>query len=424
MVGAGFDVGALIAPVRTHPQLGLFVHGVGANLHLQHLALRAEHGGVQRAVAIFLGVGDVVVELLGNVPPQGVHDTQGGVAVAHLRHQHAYCAHVVDLAELQALALHLAPDRIDVFRPAADVGLDAGGFQLLAQMGHGVVDVLFTIETALVQQLGDLLVLLRLQVAEGQILQFPLDMTDPEAVSQRRVDVEHLARHALTLLFVGFLDRANGAGTLGQFDQRHAHVIDHGHQHLAQVLDLRLRADHHRFTRIDTGADRRHAQHTFDQLGHHRTEALLHGGQGDLTLAHAAIDDRGNQRILIELEIGEDFRDVETGAECRCVLTPVMRCGVGLLLQITGELAGFLQCLTIQRRIDASDMLQPGLEIDAAVIVDWLMRSHLNHRLTFPTARIGRTEQSPAFSEPVGLTERMRILHIPAVPNVPLWPKA
>ena len=97
--------------------------------------------------------------------------------------------------------------------------------------------------------------------------------------------------------------------------------------------------------------------------------------------------------------------------------------GVGLLLQIAGELAGLLQRLAIQCRIDASDMIQPGLEIDAAVIVDWLMRSHLNHRLTFPTVRMSRTEQSPAFSEPVGLTERMRVLHTPAVPNVPPWPE-
>jgi len=35
--------------------------------------------------------------------------------------------------------------------------------------------------------------------------------------------------------------------------------------------------------------------------------------------------------------------------------------------------------------------------------------------------RLSGTEQSPAFSEPVGLTERVRVLRIPAVPNVPLW---
>ena len=82
------------------------MHGVGADLHLQHLALGADHRGMQRAIAILLGVGDVIVEFLGNVPPQGVHDTQRGVAVTHFRNQHANGANVVDLAELQALLLH------------------------------------------------------------------------------------------------------------------------------------------------------------------------------------------------------------------------------------------------------------------------------------------------------------------------------
>ncbi len=56
VIGAGFDVGALVAPVRTHAQLGLLVHGVGANLHLKHLALRTDHRRVQRAVAVLFGL--------------------------------------------------------------------------------------------------------------------------------------------------------------------------------------------------------------------------------------------------------------------------------------------------------------------------------------------------------------------------------
>ena len=88
VVGAALGVGALVLPVGAYAQLGLLVHGLGADLHFQHLAIRADYRGMQGAITVFLGVGDVVVELLGNVPPQGVHDTQGGVAVAHLRHQH------------------------------------------------------------------------------------------------------------------------------------------------------------------------------------------------------------------------------------------------------------------------------------------------------------------------------------------------
>lgn len=324
MVGAGLDVGALVAPVGTNPQLGLFMHAVGADLHLQHLALGADHCGVQRAVAVFLGVGDVVVELFGDVPPQRVHDTQRGVAVANFRHQHAHCTHVVDLAEFQAFTLHLAPDRIDMFRPAADVGIDARGQQLVLQLVHHVADETFAVQPTLVQQFGDLLVLVRFEVAEGQVFQLPLDVADTQAVRQRRIDVEYLTRDTQAFLVVGGLDRTDRAGTLGQLDKCHTHIIDHGHEHLAQVLDLRLRAQHQRLPRAEAGADGGHAQHAVDQLGHHRTEPLADLGQGHLALAYRTVDDRGNQGILVQLEVSQDFGNFQARLEAGRTVRPGM----------------------------------------------------------------------------------------------------
>lgn len=98
----------------------------------------------------------------------------------------------------------------------------------------------FAVQPALVQQLGDLLVLVGLEVAERQVFQLPLDMTDTQSMGQWRIDVEHLAGHPQAFLVIGGLDRADGTGTFGELDQGHAHVVDHGHQHLAQVLHLRL----------------------------------------------------------------------------------------------------------------------------------------------------------------------------------------
>ncbi|MNH00628.1 hypothetical protein D3C79_598270 [compost metagenome] len=215
VIGAGLDVGALVAPVGADAKFGLFVHAVGTDLHFQYLALGADHGGVKRAVAVLLGVGDVVVELFGDVPPEGVDDAQRGVAVAHFRDQHAHRAHVVDLAELQTLALHFAPDRIDVFGPAADVGLDPGGQQFVLQLVHHIADEAFTVQAPLMQKLGDLLVLIRLKVTEGQVFQLPLDVTDTQAMRQRCVNVEHFASNAVTLLVVGAFDRTDRTGSLG-----------------------------------------------------------------------------------------------------------------------------------------------------------------------------------------------------------------
>jgi hypothetical protein len=83
---------------------------------------------------------DVVVELLRDRLPDVVHDAEHGVAVLDLVHQHAQRAHVVDLGEVEPLRAHLAVDAVDVLGPAGHLGLDAGGCELVAQAGDGVLD--------------------------------------------------------------------------------------------------------------------------------------------------------------------------------------------------------------------------------------------------------------------------------------------
>ncbi len=294
-IGVAVQVRALVAPVRTDTQFSLFVHALGTDLHLEHLALGADYRGVQRAVAIFLRVGDIIVKLVGNVTPQAVHDAKRRVAVTHLRHQNPHRAHVIDLTKIDALALHLAPDRVDMFCPASDVGVDRRLFQRLTQLSHHRINVLLAIETTLVQQRGNLLVLGRFEIAEGEVFQLPLDMADAEAVRQRRVDVEYFAGHTVALFFRRILDRPNGAGTFSQLDQRDAHIIHQGDQHLAQVLDLRLRTEARGITRVLRHADGGHALYAIHQVGDGRAKAVFHLGQIGLALTHRAINHSGNQ---------------------------------------------------------------------------------------------------------------------------------
>lgn len=229
------------------------------------------------------------------------------------------------------------------------------------------------------QQGGDLLVLLGLEVAEGQVLQLPLDVADAEAVRERRVDIEHFARHALALVVAGVLHRTDRTGALGELDQRDAHIIDHRHQHLAQVLDLGLRWQYQRLARIEAGADRRHAQYALDQLGDHRTEARMHVGELDLAFAYAAIEHGGDQAVLVELEVGEDLGDLQADLVARRALAPEILCRIGLLLGITGEFAGLPKRAAVERRVHAQHVVEPTFQIDAAVGVDRLKRSHLYH---------------------------------------------
>src|SRR5690606_23906092 len=87
--------------------------------------------------------------------------------------------------------------------------------------------------------------------------------------------------------------------------------------------------------------------------------------------------------VLVELEVGEDFSDLKAYPITGGALAPEILRGVGLLLRFAGELAGFPECLTVERRVHAQHVIEPAIEIDAAVGVDRLKSSDLDHLITF-----------------------------------------
>ena len=92
------------------------------------------------------------------------------------------------------LAPHLVPDAVDVLRPAADLGLDAGRGELALERRLDVLDVVLAIEPALVEQPGDLLVGLGLERAQREVFELPLELPDAEPVGERREQILRFAR--------------------------------------------------------------------------------------------------------------------------------------------------------------------------------------------------------------------------------------
>ena len=69
LVGEVAAAAFLVAPVRGDPALRVGMHFVSADLDLERLALRADHGRVYGAVQVVLRRGDVVVKLAGDELP-------------------------------------------------------------------------------------------------------------------------------------------------------------------------------------------------------------------------------------------------------------------------------------------------------------------------------------------------------------------
>jgi hypothetical protein len=80
----------------------------------------------------------------------------------------------------------------------------------------------------------------RIDELEREILQLAEKLVETEPVGNRRVNLERLASDAAAFVGTYRSHRLQIVMTIGELDQHHAQIARHGHQHLAEVLRLRL----------------------------------------------------------------------------------------------------------------------------------------------------------------------------------------
>ena len=190
--------------------------------------------------------------------------------------------------------------------------LDAGDrdlFQLAAQDLAGLVDEGLAVRPALVDHLLDLAVALGVEGGERQVLEFPLERVDAEAVRQGRVDLERLLG-LLDLLGLGHVgQRPHVVQAVGQLDHQHPDVAGHRDDQLAVVLglvfllalevDLRELGDpvHERRgldaeRRLDVGERGGGVLHRVVQQGRHHGRAVQTQAGGDAGTSQRVGDER------------------------------------------------------------------------------------------------------------------------------------
>ncbi len=169
-----------VLPVRGHAQLGVFMHLPGADLNLDGFAARPQHHGVDRLVAVGFRVGDVVVELVRQMAEVGMHDAQRRIAIlqapATMRtaRSNKFVRTPCFFCILRQMLMCVSAGR--------DLPRNAFAGYLGAQPSDEIVDELFAIDAALMQQLGDALVFFRMQVAEA-ILQLHFSWPMPSRLA-------------------------------------------------------------------------------------------------------------------------------------------------------------------------------------------------------------------------------------------------
>ena len=204
-------------------------------------------------------------------------------------------------AERRALAAHLLIDAVEVLLAAFDAALHAGLLERAAQVVGDLADELLLVAARALQRLLDDAVAARVQRLEAELLELGLDRVDAEAVGDRRVDLQRLARDGAALGRRHRAERAHVVRAVGELDHDDADVAHHRQQHLAEALGLRLGAAAE-LDLIELGD-------AVDQLGDVGAEAL-----GDLVLRRRrvfddVVQDRRDDRRRIQVQVGEDVGD-------------------------------------------------------------------------------------------------------------------
>ena len=321
VLGGQGQVAFLVAPVGGDAVLGDAVHLGGADLDLDLVALGALDHGVQRLVTVALGLGDVVLEPLGTVPPALVEVAERGPTGPGVGHDDPEGQQVVDLLELELLGLHLAVHAVQVLAAAGDRADHAVALELVQQELARARDVGVACGSAGIvagQQVG---VDIGVQVAEAEVFQLALHAGQTQAVCDGREDVERLFADRGRLVRLHVLHGPHVVQAVGQLDQDDPNVLGHGQHHLAEVLGLGLL--------LAAELELADLGDAFDHVGHFGPEQVVELLVGDQAVLHGVVQQPRGDGIHVHVHLCQDpgHRD---GVDQVRLAAPAHLAGVGL----------------------------------------------------------------------------------------------
>ena len=243
------------------------------------------------------------------------------VAIGHIVDHHAKGHDVGDLLEADMALGHLLPDGIGVLLAAPHLHLQPSLGKRLRQGESNLLHLPAASLADLRQPPGDGGIGLRLQLLESQQVHLAHIFIHTHPLGQGGIDFHGFAGDAAAF-FRAFdvMQRAHVVQPVGQLDQQHPQILAHCQEEFAQVFGGALLLAH----RLDL----RQLGHAIDQPGDIGAEQALHLIDGGQRVFHRVVQQGGDDRVGIELQLGHQARHlyrmaeigVTTGAFLRAVL--------------------------------------------------------------------------------------------------------
>ena len=179
------SAGLLILPVRCDTELCRTVHLEGTDLDLERYTVGADDRRMQRLVHVRLRHRDVVLEAARNRSVHLMDYAERRIAVPHRFHDDTDRKQIIDLVDGLILVHHLTVDGEEVLHTAADLGIDARLLDMLRDLRDNVSDPGFSGFLLQVDLRREIIVDIRLEVLQRQIIHLDFDLTDTETLRER-----------------------------------------------------------------------------------------------------------------------------------------------------------------------------------------------------------------------------------------------
>jgi hypothetical protein len=309
LVLGGDGVGGLVLPVRRDAFFGNLVHVFGADLDLELVAALGDERGVQRLVEVGPRHGDEVLESAGHGSPRGVQQAERGIALGFGFGDHADGEQVEDLVDGNGVGDELLLDGVEALDARLDAAADVGFAELGFEVGDDALQEGFAFAAQGLDLGRELRVGEGVDVAEGEVFELAAQLAHAETVRERRIHFQRFAGDALLLLEPQVLECAHVVQAVGELDDDHAEVGDHGQQHLADVFGLVIFAVGE-LDLVELGD-------AFDDVGDLLAEAFGDVGGGDVGVFDRVVEQTGGDGGGVHLELGENLADSERVADVR-----------------------------------------------------------------------------------------------------------
>ena len=167
-----------IGPVRGNTHLCHLVHVFGANLHLNRHAVRPDHRGVQRLIAVRFWNGDVIFHPPRTRLVEAVHLPQHAITGVRVVDNDAEGVDIHDRVKTLLLEHHFAVDGVQVFLATADAARNSRFLQAPFDFREDLLNHLLTVAACGFHHLFNHAIAVRVQRFKTQLFQLGFNVVN------------------------------------------------------------------------------------------------------------------------------------------------------------------------------------------------------------------------------------------------------